>query len=285
MHQGRTLIFIGAHPDDESFGLGGTLAQYAAAGVNAYYFCMTRGEAGDIAPALLGEYATMADLRVAELQCAADVLGLKEVIHIGYRDSGMPGWKDNTHPDALIAAPVEEVAGRLVEVIRRLRPEVVVTFDPIGGYYHPDHIATHKAAVKAFYAAGDPAQYPEAGPAFRPQKLYYHVLPHRFVKLAVKLMPLFGRDPRRFGRNRDVDLARIVETEFPVHAVIRIGKEAERKRDRAAACHASQLGGEPPRRGILGIVNRLMGAKDSYMRAEPPVTGRLREKDLFEGVV
>ena len=78
--------------------------------------------------------------------------------------------------------------------------------------------------------------------------------------------------------------AALVETEFPVHTVIRIGKEAERRRNRAAACHASQTGGEPPRRGILGVLNRVMGTKDSYMRAEPPVKGRLHEKDLFEGV-
>ena len=285
MNTDRTLVFIGAHPDDESFGVGGTLAQYAAVGVNVYYICTTRGEAGDIRPELLQGYATLAELRTAELQCAADILGLNEVVHLNYRDSGMPGWRDNNHANALMAAPLEEVAGRIVEALRKLKPQVVVTFDPIGGYRHPDHIATHNAAVEAFYSAGDPSRYPKAGPAFRPQKLYYHVFPHRWIKLAIKLMPLFGRDPHHFGKNRDVDLAALVETEFPVHTVIRIGKEAERRRNRAAACHASQTGGEPPRRGILGVLNRVMGTKDSYMRAEPPVKGRLHEKDLFEGVV
>jgi LmbE family N-acetylglucosaminyl deacetylase len=284
MDKQKVFVFIGAHPDDESFGVGGTLAQYAAAGVNTYYICMTGGEAGDVDAEILRGYETMADLRMAELQCAADALGLKEVIHIGYRDSGMPGWEENNHPDALMNAPLAEAAGRIVKELRRLKPDVVATFDPIGGYRHPDHIATHNAAVRAFYAAGDPTQCPEAGPPFQPKKLYYHVLPHRFVKWAVKLMPLFGRDPHHFGKNRDVDLVELMKTEFPVHAVIRIGKEAERKRNLAAACHASQLGGEPPRRGILGIVNKIMGAKDSYMRAEPPVTGRVKEKDLFEGI-
>ena len=285
MTEQKTLVFVGAHPDDESFGVGGTLAQYAAAGVKAYYICTTNGEAGEIKPESHKGYATMADLRAAELQQAADILGLEEVIQLGYRDSGMPGWEDNNHPNALMMAPVEEVAHRMVEIFRRLKPEVIATFDPIGGYRHPDHIATHNATVKAFYATNDPKQYPDCGPVFQPQKLYYHVFPHRLIKLAVKIMPLFGRDPHHFGRNGDVDLARLIETEFPVHAVIREKKEAEHKRHLAAACHIGQTGGEPPRRGILGIVNKITGTKDSYMRAYPPVKGRLKEKDLFAGVV
>jgi N-acetyl-1-D-myo-inositol-2-amino-2-deoxy-alpha-D-glucopyranoside deacetylase len=124
----RTLVLTGAHPDDETFGMGGTLAQYAAAGVKVYYVCGTRGEVGEVPPEYLKGYNSIAELRTHELKCAADTLGLSDVIYLGYRDSGMAGTADNQHPQALAAAPLEEVAGRIVKELRRLKPEVVVTF-------------------------------------------------------------------------------------------------------------------------------------------------------------
>lgn len=282
----RTLLFIGAHPDDETFGVGGTLVKYASAGVKVFYVCGTRGELGSANPEDTREGSDFGDVRWAELQCAAEIIGLSDVIYLGYRDSGMPGSPDNKHPKALAAAPVEEVTGRIVRIIRDLKPEVVITFDPIGGYRHPDHIAIHNAAVKAFQAAADPEQFPEAGPAFRPQKLYFTIFPRRLLKLAVKVLPLFGRDPRRFGRNNDVDLTSLVETEFPVQAAVSFTKEDAEKRNRATLCYVSQQDGGPPRRGIMGIVFKLFGLfgnRDLYMRAYPPPGGR-KESDLFEGV-
>jgi N-acetyl-1-D-myo-inositol-2-amino-2-deoxy-alpha-D-glucopyranoside deacetylase len=284
MDRQKTLVLVGAHPDDETFGMGRTLAHYAAAGFKVYYICATRGEAGSVSPEYLVGYTTLGDLRWAELKCAAQILGLADVFYLGYRDSGMPGWEDNKHPQALMAAPVEEVAGRIVPLIRRLKPEVVVTSDPIGGYRHPDHIAVHHATVKAFHAAGDPAQYPEAGPAFQPQKLYFSIFPRRMMKITVRLLSVFGRDPHRFGRNQDIDLASLVEVEFPVHAVVRLTRKDIQTRNRAAACHASQMGGGPRPGGILGLVTRLYGQRDYYMRAYPPPVGRRRESDLFEGI-
>ncbi len=282
----RTLLFVGSHPDDETFGVGGTLAKYAAAGVKVYYACGTRGEVGSANPEDTREGSDFGDVRWAELECAAGIIGLSDVIYLGYRDSGMPGSADNKHPRALAAAPIEEVTGRIVRIIRDLKPEVIITFDPIGGYRHPDHIATHNATVKAFQAAADPEQFPEAGSVFRPQKLYFTVFPRRLLKMAVKLLPLFGRDPRRFGRNKDVDLTSLIETEFPVQAAVSFAKEDAEKRDRAALCYVSQQDGGPPRRGLMGIVFKLFGLfgnRDLYMRAYPPPGGH-RESDLFEGV-
>jgi N-acetyl-1-D-myo-inositol-2-amino-2-deoxy-alpha-D-glucopyranoside deacetylase len=281
----RTLVFTGAHPDDETFGLGGTLAQYAAAGVNVYYVCGTRGEVGEVPPEYLKDHNSIAELRTYELKCAADILRLKDVIYLGYRDSGMAGTPDNQHPQALAAAPLEEVARRLAKEFRRLKPEVVITFDPVGGYHHPDHIAIHRATVMAFKAAGDPRLYPEAGPPFSPQKLYFGVFPHRMLKIMVRLMTLLGRDPHHFGKNKDIDLAEMVNDDFPVHAVIRLKKASVRTRDRAGKCHASQLAGDPPGRGLLEFISGLFGQRDCFMRAEPPVKGRVRERDLFDGVV
>ena len=284
MSRQKTLVFFGAHPDDEAFGAGGTLAQYAAAGVKVYYACATRGEAGEAALEYLKGYASMGDMRWAELECSARILGLTGVIHLGYRDSGMPGSKDNTHPQALISSSVEDVTGRMVKIIRDLRPEVVVTFDPIGGYRHPDHIAVHKAAVKAFHAAVDPKQYPEAGAPFRPQKLYYSIFSRRFLKIAVKLMPLFGQDPRHLGINKDIDLAGLVEEDFPINAVIHLTKQSRETGAKASACYASQLGGTPRRSLLFRLAEKFSRRNDLFMRAYPPVEGRKPEKDLFEGM-
>ncbi len=286
MNRQKTLLFVGAHPDDETFGVGSTLAQYAAAGIKVYYACATRGEVGMVEPELMKGYDTVGDLRWHELQCAARVLGLIDVFYLGYRDSGMPGTEDNKHPQALAAAPVDEVVGRIVKVIRSIKPDVVVTFDPIGGYRHPDHIAIHNATTKAFYASADPEQYPEAGESFQTSKLYYSVFPRGFLKIAVKLMSVFGQDPHHFGRNKDIDIAKLAEMQFPVHAVVHLKKRSVRARNEASTCHLSQLAGGPPRRGILWwIAGRFMGEKDLFMRAYPPVKSRQREKDLFAGLI
>jgi len=283
MNRKRTLCFIGAHPDDETFGLGSTLAHYAAAGVKVYYVCATRGEVGMNKLNQLQEFESLAELRSAELSCAAKILGLAEVVHLGYRDSGMLGTNDNNHPEALAAAPLDEVSERIVKVIRSLKPDVVVTHDPIGGYRHPDHVAVHNATVKAFEVVGDHFKYAEVGPAFQPQKLYFHVFPRNLLKITVKLMPFFGQDPRHFGQNKDVDLTSLAAVDFPIHAVIHPTKAAVRIRNEAMLCYTSQSGSGPPRRNLLFLIRRLLGQRDSFMRAYPP-DKRGREHDLFENV-
>src|SRR5262249_46668029 len=146
----RCLLFIGAHPDDESFGPGGTLAKYALEGARVYYACATRGEVGEASAEHLAGHVSTGDMRWSELTCAAAALHLAGLFHLGYRDSGMPGSPSNTAPGALAAAPVEEATGRVVKVIREVRPQVIFTHDPIGDYRHPDHIAVHNATVRAF---------------------------------------------------------------------------------------------------------------------------------------
>jgi N-acetyl-1-D-myo-inositol-2-amino-2-deoxy-alpha-D-glucopyranoside deacetylase/mycothiol S-conjugate amidase len=284
MNPARALLFVGAHPDDESFGLGGTLARYALAGVKTYYVCATRGEVGEAAPEHLAGHASPGDMRWAELMCAARALGLARVIHLGYRDSGMPGSPHNTAAGALAAAPLDEVTGRVVAELRRLRPQVVITFDPIGGYRHPDHIAIHLATVKAFHAAGDPAQFPDAGPPYQPQKLYYTVFTRGLLKLAVRVLPLIGRDPRRFGANADIDLVSLTTENFPIHAVVSIGGAAAQARIAASDCHRSQLDGAGSH-GVFGMLARLLPQREFYMRAYPPMPpGAPREHDLFAGL-
>ena len=281
----KTLLIVTAHPDDETFGCGGTLAKYAAAGVKVYCLCATRGEAGTFEPEHMQGFSSVGDMRWAELEKAARNLGLAGVFHLGYRDSGMAGSADNKNPAAFTNAPVEEAAGRIVKYIRQLKPQVIITSDPVGGYRHPDHIAVHKAAVRAYAAAGDATQYPQAGPIFIPQKLYYNVFPHGWLRVSVALMPLFGQDPHHLGKNHDVDLASVAQIKFPIHAVIKLSKADLLVFEKANACYASQLDNRPRRRTVMDLLQRLSPQdRDHYMRAFPPVNGRLREKDLFEGI-
>lgn len=277
----KRVLAVLAHPDDESFGLGGTLALYAQRGYETYYVCATRGEAGTVDEEHLKGFKDTAEMRTDELMRAAKELGLKEVIFLGYRDSGMPGVDANNHPDAQINHPIEEVAGKVVKHIRKIKPEIVITFDPIGGYKHPDHIHIHKATVLAFANAEDETFHPEAGEGFKPSALYFQVFPRGFLKMATRLMPLFGKDPTRFGRNGDINLKELAEVDFPVHVRMHTKSVAEIK-TRASAQHASQ-GGTQMRRGLMGFVTRVFGEREDFMRAYPPVTGGFkRRNDLFD---
>lgn len=278
-----TLLAVLAHPDDESFGMGGTLALYAERGVSVHLVCATRGEAGDIDPKLMQGFTSAAELRVAELRCAAGILGLSGVHFLDYRDSGMLGSEDNSHPHSLVSAPIEEVAAKISGYIRYLRPQVMVTFDPIGGYKHPDHITVNKATQKALHMAADVHMHTEYLP-HQVSRLYYNVIPMNMLRLAVHVLPLVGMDPRAFGRNRDIDLVEIVqERNFPIHAEIDISSVRDKK-DQASACHASQLTWAVPRRGPLAWMMRRFANKEYFMRAYPSVDANLRESDLFAGI-
>lgn len=276
------LLAVLAHPDDESFGPGGTLACYARQGIEVHLVCATRGEAGDIPPEMLGE-GQVAQYRENELRCAAAVLGLTSVHFLDYRDSGMPGTQDNLHPDALMQAPVDEVAQKITNRIRIVRPQVVITPDPIGGYHHPDHIAIHHAGLKAFHAAGDTTLYPDMANPYQPQKLYYHTFSKARLRFLVRLLPLLGKDPHKWGRNKDVDLVELASHHFPVHARIDVRAVADIKRQ-ARSCHASQLSGHSRTLNFLDNFFQHFITTEPFMRAYPPVTDNLFEKDLFAGV-
>ncbi len=279
-----------AHPDDESFGPGGVLAKYSAEGVNVHYACGTRGEAGIADPDQMKGYASLGDLRWHELECASRLLGLTALHYLGYRDSGMPGSEDNHHPNALVQAERGALTGKLVALIRTLRPQVVLTFDPHGGYGHPDHVTMHQATTQAFFAAGDPNQYPEqlAGglAAYAPQKLYYTAFSTSALKVAVFVMRLLGKDPTRFGRNQDINLTEIVTHAPRITTRVDVTPYIE-IREQARACHLTQGGGRmgvfswmpmPLRRALLRL------GEETFARVHPPIDRRAREKDLFDGV-
>jgi LmbE family N-acetylglucosaminyl deacetylase len=281
--QPPVLLAVLAHPDDETFGMGGTLAVYAQRGMKVHLICATRGEVGEIDPEFLQGFQSKAEVRESELRCASGLLGLSGVHFLNYRDSGMAGSKDNEHPDALTNAPLDKVAADITHYIRKLRPDVVITFDPIGGYRHPDHLAIHHATVKAFFAAGKPDEYPDDLPAYLPKRLFFQTMPHNLLRLAVRLMPLFGVNPRQYGKNKDINLADIVTVRLPIHAVIRY-KEVARIRDQATACHASQ-GGAQFFKGPFGWIRRLFSSQETFMQAYPEPQYRRPLKDLFDGII
>jgi LmbE family N-acetylglucosaminyl deacetylase len=164
-----------------------------------------------------------------------------------------------------------------------IKPQVLITFDPIGGYRHPDHIFIHNATVKAFREASNPEYHPDDFQPYQPQKLYFHTIPRAVLRLAVTLMPLLGKDPRRVGTNKDIDLASIAQARFPTHARIDY-RSVAKVRDEASACHASQDGGSLIGGPLAGL-RRLLASNETYMRAYPePQPGQPMERDLFDQV-
>lgn len=281
----RRLMMAYAHPDDESFGPSGTIIHYSRNQTAVHYVCATRGEAGDVDPALLSGYGSVADLRTRELMCAARHLGLSAVHFLDYHDSGMENSPANDNPLCLFQAPLEEVVEKITLLIRRVRPQVVVTFDPQGGYFHPDHIKMHQAATAAFNAAGDPSRFVsqlEAGlTPYQPQKLYYTAFPRTMVRWTVRFLRLTGRNPAAWGRNGDIDLLRIAAVKQTATAKIHVAPYYP-IRKLAVSCHASQTSGNLSLRREL--LNRILMRWDKYTRVVPEPDQSGMERDLFDGI-
>lgn len=171
------LLTVHAHPDDEASKGASTVARYVAEGVCSVLVCCTGGELGDIAnPAMdrPGVLENLGEVRRAELARSAEAIGFHHVEMLGYRDSGMAGSPGNDDPRSFHRSDLDEAVGRLVALIRRHRPQVILTYgDDQQGYPHPDHLRVHDISIPAFERAGDASWYPEAGEPWTPSKLYY----------------------------------------------------------------------------------------------------------------
>jgi mycothiol S-conjugate amidase len=182
-----SLLSVHAHPDDEASKGAGTIARYHAAGVRTVLVTCTGGEAGDILNPAMDRPEVRDDLpgvRMRELARAAEVIGYDVVELLGYRDSGMPDMPENAHPEAFANADLDEAVGRLVAVIRRERPQVIITYgDDQSGYPHPDHLRVHDITIPAFERAGDPDAYPGTGEPWQPLKLYYSAWSRKRLEL------------------------------------------------------------------------------------------------------
>jgi mycothiol S-conjugate amidase len=278
------LLTVHAHPDDEASKGPSTVAKYAAEGIDTVLVCCTGGEEGDILnPALDNPdvRSRLPEVRRDELAAATAVIGYGEVVLLGYRDSGMPDTPANARPDAFANAPLEEAVGRLVAIIRRARPQVIVTYpDEQNEYPHPDHIRVHDISIAAFDAAGDPDRYPEAGEPFEPSKLYYTVwsvarmrkMHEKFLELGLE-SPFDERWQKRF--NREVKLSTTVDVEG-----------YEQVRGDALRAHATQIDPTSPFWfGLPPEVLRTIHPYDEYLLARNRVGPvDVVEDDLFEGL-
>lgn len=276
----KALLAILAHPDDESFGPGGTLAKYAAQGVDVHIAIATDGAAGSVVKGHEEKRAELAAVRSVELDEAVRILG--GTLHrLGYRDSGMKGDEANDHPEAFIRSDLDEAVGRVVRLIREIRPQVVLTHDETGGYFHPDHIRCWEVTTAAFEAAGNPEKYPEQNlPPYQPERLYYTAFPKRYVNIGIALMRLTRKDPTKAGLNGDIDLTKLGMPNEKINARIDIRNYWQVKKE-ASAAHATQGGG-----GMLTsllpdwFLRQLLG-RELFMRAYPPLQPGEREQDLF----
>jgi LmbE family N-acetylglucosaminyl deacetylase len=278
----RRLLFSFAHPDDESFGSGGVIARYVAQGAEVSLICATNGDVGTVSPEMLNGYASVAELRLAELECAAQKLGFKKVYKLGYKDSGMTNSETSKDPLCLWQTPRDQVTRRVVEVIRQVRPQVVITFNRYGGYGHPDHIAIQQATTDAFKLAGDSGYKTGGQSPYQPQKLYYTTIPVFALRLNLALMRMRRQNPRQVGKNKDIDYLAILDNVEPIHARVDI-RDYLLAWDEASACHTSQLGGGFPR--LPMSVRRALFSYQGFTRIHPaPRYNRIDETDLFAGI-
>ncbi|MEE2769041.1 MAG: PIG-L family deacetylase [Actinomycetota bacterium] len=149
-----TAVFFHAHPDDESLSTAGTMALLSEAGHRVVLVVATRGEEGEPVPGVLGENEALADRRMAELYAAADLLGTARVEFLGYRDSGMADTPTNANPDCFWQAEVGEAVDRLGTLLAGEQPDLLVVYDPNGGYGHPDHLQVHRVGIRWAASAG-----------------------------------------------------------------------------------------------------------------------------------
>ena len=272
----RPLLAVFAHPDDESFGTGGTLSRYATEGHPVALVCATRGEVGEISDPSLATPQTLGRVREGELRTAARALGIQEVILLDYRDSGMDGTPENQDPRAFINAPEGEVVEHLTRIIRDLRPEIVLTFEPGGGYGHPDHIAISRYTTAAFHAASDPQRFPEAGPAFQPSRLFYTAIPTKFFTELRDRMEARGLDTSML----DQILLRPSFNDDLITALMDVAAYNEAKWN-AINAHRTQFGPDNLFRRLPEDLVRDLMSREYFSQAHPLVNGEGISSDLF----
>ncbi len=276
----RTLLALFAHPDDESFAAGGTLARYASQGARVVLACATRGEAGIVHDEAACCPEDMGRTREEELRCACRVLGIAELRFLGYRDSGMDAGPDNGHPLAFVRADPEHVIARIHDLFLEFRPQVVLTFGPSGSSGHPDHVAIHRHVTAAWARADDRRHHPELA-ADPPRKLYYTAISHQSWRRIREAMWQLGLLP---SPPSDEELVRrgvpqaAVTTSIDVRGFLRHKIEALR-------CHRTQL---PPTHYWLNLppdfAREYLGVESYTLAAARGIEIVPDEADLFAGL-
>jgi LmbE family N-acetylglucosaminyl deacetylase len=267
------LMAVLAHPDDESLGMGGTLCRYANEGVETFLVTATRGQAGRFRghrepPEHPGPEA-LARIREAELRAAAQVLGIRDLTLLDYHDQKL----DRADP--------KEAIGLIAGHVRRLRPQVVLTFGADGGYGHPDHVAICQFTTAALVAAADPRFAPAGDKAHPPHavsKLYYLAWPKAamdaYTEAFRKLTSLVDGVEREAQHWPEWAITCVIDTSAQWEQVWR-----------AVSCHESQITAYEKLRHLTPAAHEGLWGWQSYYRVFSTVNGgRARENDLFEGL-
>jgi N-acetyl-1-D-myo-inositol-2-amino-2-deoxy-alpha-D-glucopyranoside deacetylase len=289
----RRLLLVHAHPDDETINNGATMARYVDEGVQVTLVTCTAGEEGEVLVPSLEHLAADADdalgpHRVSELAAAMAALGVTDHRFLGgagrYRDSGMMGTPANERPECFWRADLTAAATHLVQVIREVRPQVLVTYDEVGGYGHPDHIQAHRVATYGAALAAVSSYRVDLGPAWDVPKVYWSAMPRSHVARGIEKMKQAGTD--FFGVGSVDDLPFVVPDDA-VSAVVDGRAVVERKLD-AMRAHATQIAVDGPFFALSNHIGLEAWSEEFYRLARgtrgmvDPATGW--ETDLFAGV-
>ncbi|MEW2495899.1 N-acetyl-1-D-myo-inositol-2-amino-2-deoxy-alpha-D-glucopyranoside deacetylase [Streptomyces nodosus] len=295
----RRLLLVHAHPDDESINNGATMARYAAEGARVTLVTCTLGEEGEVIPPALAHLAPDRDdvlgpHRAGELAAAMAELGVTDHRFLGgpgrYRDSGMMDAPQNRRPEAFWSADLDEAAGHLVAVVREVRPQVLVTYDPDGGYGHPDHIQAHRVAVRAAELAGDPGFRPELGAPWEIAKIYWNRMPRPVAEAAfARLGEELGATPFTEAASVE-DVPGVVDEALVTTEIDGAGFAAAKVA--AMAAHRTQIEVAEPWFALSNALAQPLFTTEYYTLVRggttvPPVGDRSasdRETDLFQGV-
>jgi len=295
---------VHAHPDDEAVFTGGILPLYHDRGVRTVLVCCTGGEEGEIHdPDLDAEAARprLGAIRADELRCAVAALNIDVLEMLGYPDSGMAETAANANPACFHQVPRAESTARLVALIRRDQPQVLVTYNDYGAYGHPDHIAAHQITMAAWDLAGDPDYRPDLGTPWTPLKLYYTAWPEDLFKQAREMYLARGlkwpwdrdddttsADPEHQSDEEGVQDA-ATEPKPPPYApppvTTRIDVRSCVPRKMAAfACHRTQFMRDGLFRTIPEDIALVAFGEDHLTLVRSRVTAPTPETDLFAGL-
>ncbi len=268
MTKARIMAVYG-HPDDEGQ-VTGTLGQFIELGHHVTLVCATRGEVGEISDPQFATPETLGYVRELELRAAMAQIGLFDVRFLPFRDSGMAGTPENEDPRCFHQQPEDTAVGHLVSIMRDVRPHVVFTWDPTGGYGHPDHIAAHLHTKAAFAFSGDAARHPEAGPAWEPARLYWGAFTmKRFasVFLEIERQGLLPEplDPERKARFEEA----MRQPDPPMTHIIDVSGRVDSKRA-AAGMHKSQFGESSIFARIPESLRAGFYGEERFYQAHPP---------------
>lgn len=282
MAEQLSVMAVYAHPDDEQ-GVSGTFAKYAKQGVNTTIICATRGEVGEIAPGVDATPETLGKVREGEMRCAVAKFGLRHLYMLDYRDSGMVGTPENEDKRSLHQSDLMDVAAQVTKIVREQKPQVMITFDAWGGYGHPDHIQIHKAALLAFFVAGDARAFPDqlknGLEPWTPKKLYFNVWSRSRFDGYIKYLTDTGKEipewMSSFGSRALPE--EVITTRIDVADFAKLKLES-------LQCHASQLGPNTIFSQIPKEVWLDMVKQETFMLAESRTGRASNETDLFEGI-